>query len=74
MARAHEATINCVVNAGKDFGVGVMGDNSAPTWLASAKWLEGLGCDYIIHHIGFDERGLIKGSARSTNSTKSCAP
>ena len=27
MARAHEETIRCVVNAGKDFGVKVMGDN-----------------------------------------------
>ena len=27
MARAHEETIKCVVKAGKDFGVKVMGDN-----------------------------------------------
>src|SRR6188508_3499138 len=27
MARAHEETIKCVVRAGKDFGVQVMGDN-----------------------------------------------
>src|SRR6195256_5001534 len=27
MARAHEETIRCVVKAGRDFGVGVMGDN-----------------------------------------------
>jgi len=27
----------------------------------NAQWLESLGCDYIIHHIGFDERGLVKG-------------
>src|SRR6476660_1136629 len=27
MARAHAETIKCVVKAGKDFGVGVMGDN-----------------------------------------------
>jgi 3-hexulose-6-phosphate synthase/6-phospho-3-hexuloisomerase len=24
--------------------------------VAGAKWLEDLGCDYIIHHIGYDER------------------
>src|SRR6187399_3777473 len=29
MARAHEETIRCVVKAGKDFGVKVMGDNMA---------------------------------------------
>lgn len=57
MARAHEETIRCVVEAGRDFGVKVMGDNLAcPDMIAGAKRLEDLGCDYIIHHIGYDER------------------
>ena len=57
MARAHEETIHCVVNAGRDFGVKVMGDNMVcPDMVAGAKWLEDLGCDYIVHHIGYDER------------------
>lgn len=57
MARAHEETIRCVVNAGRDYGVKVMGDNLAcDDMVAGAKWLQDLGCDYIIHHIGFDER------------------
>jgi 3-hexulose-6-phosphate synthase len=57
MARAHQETIHCVVQAGKDFGVEVMGDNLAcPDMVAGAKRLEDLGCDYIIHHIGYDER------------------
>lgn len=57
MARAHEATIREVVRAGKDFGIQVMGDNLACTdMVAGAKYLEDLGCDYIIHHIGYDER------------------
>lgn len=57
MARAHEETIKCVVNAGKDFGVQVMGDNlGCEDKVAAAKWLEDLGCDYVIHHIGYDER------------------
>ncbi len=57
MARAHEETIKCVVQAGKDFGVEVMGDNLAcPDMVEGAKILEDLGCDYIIHHIGYDER------------------
>ena len=46
-----------LVQAGRDFGVKVMGDNlAAPDMVAAAKRLEDLGCDYIIHHIGFDER------------------
>ncbi|GAC1427236.1 MAG: orotidine 5'-phosphate decarboxylase [Chitinophagaceae bacterium] len=57
MARAHEETIKCVVNAGRDFGVKVMGDNlGCADMVAAAKWLEDLGCDYVIHHIGYDER------------------
>lgn len=57
MARAHEETIKCVVEAGKDYGVEVMGDNlGAPDMVAAAKELEDLGCDYVIHHIGYDER------------------
>lgn len=57
MARAHEETIKCVVNAGRDFGIKVMGDNlGCEDMVAAAKWLEELGCDYVIHHIGYDER------------------
>lgn len=57
MARAHEETIKCVVNAGRDFGVKVMGDNlGCDNMVSAAKWLEGLGCDYVVHHIGYDER------------------
>jgi 3-hexulose-6-phosphate synthase/6-phospho-3-hexuloisomerase len=57
MARAHEETIRCVVKAGRDFGVQVMGDNMVcEDMVAGAKWLEDLGCDFVIHHIGYDER------------------
>lgn len=57
MARAHEETLRCVVKAGQDFGCKVMGDNLAcPDMVAGARWLEDLGCDYVIHHIGYDER------------------
>jgi 3-hexulose-6-phosphate synthase/6-phospho-3-hexuloisomerase len=57
MARAHEETIRCVVKAGKDLGVQVMGDNMVcEDMVAGARWLEDLGCDYVIHHIGYDER------------------
>jgi 3-hexulose-6-phosphate synthase/6-phospho-3-hexuloisomerase len=57
MARAHEETIKVVVQAGKDFKVKVMGDNlGCPNMVEAAKRLEALGCDYVIHHIGYDER------------------
>src|SRR6202163_620519 len=57
MARAHEETIRCVVKAGRDFGVEVMGDNMVcEDMVAGARRLEDLGCDYVIHHIGYDER------------------
>jgi 3-hexulose-6-phosphate synthase len=57
MARAHEETIRCVVKAGRDYGVKVMGDNMAcDDMVGAAKMLEDLGCDYVIHHIGYDER------------------
>jgi 3-hexulose-6-phosphate synthase len=57
MGQAHEETIELVVKAGRDLGVKVMGDNMAmPDPVAGAKRLEDLGCDYIIHHIGYDMR------------------
>jgi 3-hexulose-6-phosphate synthase len=62
MGRAHEATIRRVVEAGHDFGVRVMGDNlAAADRVAEARRLAGLGVDVVIHHIGFDERGLVSG-------------
>lgn len=61
MERAHPETIKVVVQAGRDFGVRVMGDNlAAPDMVAAARRLEDLGCDYVIHHVGYDERrGLV---------------
>jgi 3-hexulose-6-phosphate synthase len=57
MERAHPETIKMVVQAGKDFGVKVMGDNlAAEDMVAAAKRLEDFGCDFVIHHIGYDER------------------
>ncbi|NBV45933.1 MAG: D-arabino 3-hexulose 6-phosphate aldehyde lyase [Planctomycetia bacterium] len=65
MARAHEETVKCVVRAGADFGVEVMGDNMVcPDMVAGAKWLEDLGCDYIVHHVGYDERRGIAAAGR----------
>ncbi len=57
MARAHEETIKVVVQAGRDHGVKVMGDNlGCPDMVEGARLLEDIGCDYVIHHIGYDER------------------
>jgi 3-hexulose-6-phosphate synthase/6-phospho-3-hexuloisomerase len=69
MARAHEETIKCVVKAGKDFGGKVMGDNLAcDDMISAAKWMEYLGCDYIVHHIGYDERRGIAAQGKSMPS------
>src|ERR1019366_6566190 len=57
MARAHEETLRCIVKAGRDLGVKVMGDNlGCPDMVYAAQWLEDMGCDFVIHHIGYDER------------------
>jgi 3-hexulose-6-phosphate synthase len=57
MARAHDETIRAVVQAGRDFGIAIMGDNMAcPDMVAGAVRLEDLGCAYVVHHIGYDER------------------
>src|SRR5690606_39799306 len=69
MARAHEETIKCVVQAGKDYGIKVMGDNlGAEDMVAAAKLMEDLGCDYVIHHIGYDERRWIAARGESMPS------
>jgi 3-hexulose-6-phosphate synthase len=62
MGRAHEATIRRVVEAGRDFNIRVMGDNlGADDRVGCATWMERLGVDVIVHHIGFDERAMIRG-------------
>jgi 3-hexulose-6-phosphate synthase/6-phospho-3-hexuloisomerase len=59
MGQAHAETVELVVKAGRDFGVKVMGDNMAMSDpVDGARRLEELGCDYVIHHIGFDMRTL----------------
>ena len=66
MARAHEETLKCVVKAGRDYGVKVMGDNlGCEDMVAGARLLEDAGCDIVIHHIGYDERrGIAAGGRR----------
>ena len=69
MARAHEETVKRVVQAGKDFSVVVMGDNlGCPDMVQGARDLEALGCDMVIHHIGYDERrGIAAAGHRAPN-------
>jgi 3-hexulose-6-phosphate synthase len=63
MARAHEETLKCVVQAGRDLNVKIMGDNlGCPDMVAGARLIEDLGCDFVIHHIGYDERRGIAAS------------
>ena len=61
MERAHPETIKVVVKAGKDFGLGVMGNNlGAEDMVSAAQRLEDLGCGFVIHHIGYDQRrGIV---------------
>lgn len=59
MGQAHRETVELVVKAGADFGIGVMGDNMVmPDPVDGAKILEDAGCGYVIHHIGYDFRNL----------------
>jgi len=66
MERAHPETIKVVVKAGRDFGLKVMGDNlGAADPVGSAQRLEDLGCDFVIHHVGYDERrGIVAAGGR----------
>ncbi len=69
MERAHPETVKMVVKAGRDLGVKVMGDNlGAPDMVASAKRLEDLGCDFVIHHIGYDERRGLRAAGKHCNT------
>lgn len=57
MARAHPATIKTVVQAGRDYGIKVMGDDlGCPDKAAASRAMQDLGVDYIVHHVGYDER------------------
>jgi 3-hexulose-6-phosphate synthase len=66
MGQAHEETIELVVQAGRDFGAKTMGDNMAmQDPVEGARRLEQLGCDYIVHHIGYDMRTVRRKQGKS---------
>ena len=57
MGQAHPATIKVVVQAGREYGVKVMGDDLACSDKpAAARQMQDLGVDFIVHHVGYDER------------------
>lgn len=57
MGRAHDATIDRVVEAGEAFGMLVMGDDmGASDRVAECARLEERGVGMVIHHVGFDHR------------------
>jgi len=66
MARAHDETIRCVVQAGSELGLQVMGDNLAcADMVAGARRLASLGCHFVIHHVGYDQRrGIVARGGR----------
>ena len=69
MGQAHIETVELVVRAGKDFGIEVMGDNMAMSDpIAGSKQLADAGCDYIIHHIGYDMRNVRADRGQPTPS------
>lgn len=59
MGRAHDATIERVLQAGEKYGLLVMGDDlGSEDRVAEARRLESLGVGMVIHHIGYDHRNL----------------
>jgi 3-hexulose-6-phosphate synthase/6-phospho-3-hexuloisomerase len=61
MGQAHCATLEEVVRAGRDFNLKVMGDNMAmPDPVNGARELAAAGCDFIVHHIGYDYRNALR--------------
>lgn len=59
MGQAHAETVELVAKACHDLGAKVMGDNmNMGDPVEGAQILESLGCDYIVHHIGYDMRTI----------------
>src|SRR5258705_11173038 len=62
MGRAHEATIRRVVDAGRNFGVKVMGDNlAAADRVANARWMETLGATSTSPILEYDDGAWVPG-------------
>ena len=62
MSQAHWATVKEVVAMAQSRGGKVMADLlNSPDKVKAAKRMEELGVDYVIAHLGFDERRLVPG-------------
>lgn len=69
MGQAHRETIELVVQAGREFGVQVMGDNlGMPDPVEGARWLAEAGCDIVIHHVGYDYRTVRRQRGETVDS------
>ncbi len=69
MGQAHAETVELVVKAGHDFGIKVMGDNMGMVDpVDGARKLEALGCDYVVHHIGYDTRTVRRQRGESVET------
>lgn len=67
MSRAHEGSIRGAVEAGRKYGIKVMADLMLEAdYPAAARRCEAFGVDYIIHHIGYDERHVELGKSPLT--------
>jgi len=61
MSQAHWASVKEMVRVAHDMGAKVMADIlNAPNKPDAAKAMQDLGADWIIHHIGYDERNYVK--------------
>ena len=66
MGQAHEETVELVAKACHDRGATAMGDNMAMSDpVDGARKLQDLGCDYIVHHIGYDMRTVKRKRGQS---------
>ena len=62
MSQAHWATVKEAVAVARLKGGKVMADvMNAPNKVQAAKQMEELGADYIVAHLGYDERHHVKG-------------
>lgn len=61
MSQAHWSSVKEMVRVAHELGAKVMADIlNAPNKPEAAKEMQDLGADWIIHHIGYDERNYVK--------------
>ena len=71
MSQAHWATVKEAVTVARRKSGKVMADvMNAPDKVQAAKQMEQLGVDYIVAHLGYDERHYVKGLSALDNLQK----